>query len=88
MPATIVTSCLSQSNQSQFDPRGGWHKGGGIGGLIPGGLEDVLLEEASAAQEEKDEGITISTCLGLTNDSVGQSRTCCVYCPVEVVAYK
>ena len=29
MPATIVTSCLSQSSQSQFDPRGGGHKMGG-----------------------------------------------------------
>ena len=30
MPATIVTSCLSQSSQSQFDPRGVWHKPGGL----------------------------------------------------------
>lgn len=36
MPATIVTSCLSQSSQSQFDPRGGWHKPGGSRAEIDG----------------------------------------------------
>ena len=34
MPATIVTSCLNQSNQNQFDPRGGWHKERGYTNVI------------------------------------------------------
>ena len=35
MSATIVTSWLSQSSQSQFDPRGRWHKIGWMRGSPP-----------------------------------------------------